>query len=130
MRAAFTPGSYWTADRKTASFEAMVITRDTPEMRAVMKAIADMAVESDPAAAAAAAAGTLEVLPALAEGLSRDRCIYRRGRRDDAPQLASLIVSGELPPFFRSPTLTAFLSSSTRGASSGPGVLSSMARTL
>ena len=98
-----------------------MITRDTPEMRAVMKAIADMAVESDPAAAAAAAAGTLEVLPALAEGLSRDRCIYRRGRRDDAPQLASLIVSGELPPFFLEPYIDGFLVVEHEGRLVGAG---------
>jgi amino-acid N-acetyltransferase len=92
----------------------MVAMRDTEEMQAVMRSIAEMAAESDPAAsdpaaAAAAAAGSLAALPDLKEGLSRDRCIYRRGRPEDTGQLASLIVTGELPPFFLEPYIDGFL---------------------
>lgn len=106
---AFTPGSYWTPARKQASFEAMVAIRDTDDMQAMMRAIADMAAETDPAAAAAAAAGSLAALPDLVGGLSRERCVYRRGRPEDSTQLASLIVSGELPPFFMEPYIDGFL---------------------
>lgn len=104
----FVPGEYWTPARKDASFAAMVATRDTPEMQGVMRAIAEMAEQTDPAAAAASVAGSLTPLPALMK-VSRDRCVFRRGQPADSDQLAALVVAGELPPFFLEPYIEGFL---------------------
>jgi hypothetical protein len=102
-QANFEPGSYWNAAQRTAALDRMIAIRDSDEMQAMMRAIGEMATEGDPAAAAASLAAAAPA-PTSAGTVSRERCVLRRGRADDAPDLAALIVAGELPPFFSIPT--------------------------
>ena len=104
----FEPGSYWDPARRTASLERMIAIRDSDEMQAMMRAIGEMAAEGDPAAAAAFLA-TSAPTPTPAGSISRERCVFRRGRDGDAADLAALIVAGELPPFFLEPYIEGFL---------------------
>jgi N-acetylglutamate synthase-like GNAT family acetyltransferase len=107
--AAFVPGGYWTRERAEAAFKQMVASRDAPEMQTLMKTIGEMAAESDPAAAAASMAESLPPQPVATGAILREQCVYRRGKLGDIPQLATLIVSGELPPFFLEPFVEGFL---------------------
>jgi N-acetylglutamate synthase-like GNAT family acetyltransferase len=78
-------------------------------MQAMMRQIGEMAAEGDPAAAAAAMAPGVMPHAVNETPVARDACIYRRGCPDDAQQLAALIVTGELPPFFLEPYIEGFL---------------------
>lgn len=95
----FTPGEYWTSERASEAVDRMRRTMESPDMLGLMDAIANgMDEGGDPAAAAAAMSG---VGTAKKDGaLDPAACVYRRGRVDDVPALAQLIVAGELPPLF------------------------------
>lgn len=106
----FEPGAYWTPKRKAHSFKQVVAIRESDAMQAMMRQIGEMAADGDPAAAAAAMApGVMPQPAAKGAAVVRDACVYRRGRPDDSQQLAALIVSGELPPFFLEPYIEGFL---------------------
>ena len=107
-QANFEPGSYWNAAQRTAALDRMIAIRDSDEMQAMMRAIGEMATEGDPAAAAASLAAAAPA-PTSAGTVSRERCVLRRGLADDAPDLAALVVAGELPPFFLDPYIEGFL---------------------
>jgi amino-acid N-acetyltransferase len=95
----FTPGEYWTPERATDAIARMRRINESPEMQAMMDTIAGgMDAGDDPAALAASMSG----IPAQAKTGRIDpaACVYRRGRADDVPALAQLIVAGELPPLF------------------------------
>jgi N-acetylglutamate synthase-like GNAT family acetyltransferase len=72
---------------------------ESPEMTAMMDAIASgMDEGADPAAVAASMSGVAS--PRKDGRIDAAACTYRRGRADDVPALAQLIVAGELPPLF------------------------------
>jgi N-acetylglutamate synthase-like GNAT family acetyltransferase len=104
----FEPGAYWTPERKAAAYSECVAIRDSDAMQGLMRQIGEAAAEGDPAAAAAAASGVVVSSDSPMRVL-RDACIYRRGRASDALEMAALIVSGELPPFFLEPFIDGFL---------------------
>ena len=105
----FEPGGFWTPERKTRSFDQVIAIRDSEAMQAMMRKIGETAAEGDPAAAAAAMAPGITPHAPNGTPVVRDACVYRRGRPDDAAQMAALIVSGELPPFFLEPYIEGFL---------------------
>jgi amino-acid N-acetyltransferase len=95
----FTPGDYWTPERARDAVARMRAVNESPEMTAMMEAISSgMDAEPDPAALAAAMSG-VGATPRTGR-IDLAACVYRRGRVEDAPALAQLIVAGELPPFF------------------------------
>ena len=95
----FTPGDYWTAARARDAVARMRSISESPEMTAMMDSIASgMDAMSDPAALAASMSGVAAARNTGA--VDPSACVYRRGRADDVPALASLIVAGELPPLF------------------------------
>jgi N-acetylglutamate synthase-like GNAT family acetyltransferase len=98
----FVAGSYWTRERADASIARMRANLESPQMQALMRAIADTTAPGEDPAAAAASLGlpTGGEVAARATVIDRATCIVRRGRPDDAPALAALIMHGELPPFF------------------------------
>jgi N-acetylglutamate synthase-like GNAT family acetyltransferase len=97
----------------------------SPEMRALMSGIAAAAAESgDPAAAAAGMAPAVAAAGATHGGaIDRDACIVRRGRLDDVPALARLIIHGELPPMFLEEFVEGFCVVEHRGEIVGCGGL-------
>ena len=95
----FTPGDYWTPERARDAVARMRRMNESPEMQTMMDTIAgSMDAGADPAAVAASMSG----IPAQPKTGRIDSAalVYRRGRVDDVPALAQLIVAGELPPLF------------------------------
>jgi N-acetylglutamate synthase-like GNAT family acetyltransferase len=95
----FTPGEYWTPERARECVARMRQISESPEMTAMMEGIAS-ATESggDPAALAASMSGVAS--SKSLQPIDPSACVYRRGRTEDVPALAQLIVAGELPPLF------------------------------
>ena len=99
MGDAFTPGEYWTPERACEAVGRMRTVMESPEMQALMAAIASGAADgADPAALAASMSGVATEPNAVK--LDPAACQYRRGRDEDVPALAQLIAAGELPPMF------------------------------
>jgi|CXWL01.1.fsa_nt_gi amino-acid N-acetyltransferase len=106
----FVPGTYWNIDRAAASHQQMVALRNSPEMQAMMQAVAAATEEAGDPGAASAILATSAVAPtATTRPPDRDSCIFRRGRSTDVPALVPLILSGELPPIFLEPYIEGFL---------------------
>jgi amino-acid N-acetyltransferase len=106
----FVPGTYWNIDRAAASHQQMIALRDSPEMQALMQAVAvDAEDTGDPGAASAMLAPDAPALESTTRPIERDACVFRRGRASDIPALVPLIVSGELPPIFLEPYIEGFL---------------------
>jgi len=107
----FVPGTYWTRERADAAAARMVATMESPPMQALLSGIASAAAESgDPAAAAAELTPVARAasIATAAGPIERDACIVRRGRIEDVPALAELIIHGELPPMFIEEFVEAF----------------------
>jgi amino-acid N-acetyltransferase len=95
----FTPGEYWTHARARDAVARMRALNESPQMTAMMDAISSgMDSADDPAAVAAAMSG---VVATQKDGrIDPAECVFRRGALVDVPELARLIVAGELPPLF------------------------------
>jgi amino-acid N-acetyltransferase len=95
----FTPGEYWTPERAREAVARMRALSESPELQAMMDAIASSAeAGADPAALAASMSGFAQQ---RGDGrIDLAASVYRRGRADDVPALAQLIAAGELPPLF------------------------------
>lgn len=104
----FAPGEYWTPQRAGEAARRASAALATPEMQAMMRAVADASAGgSDPASLAASMAN---VAPAAVGGdIRRESCVFRRGRAGDVPTLAALIVHGNLPPLFIQEFVEGFL---------------------
>jgi len=106
----FEPGSYWTPKRARDALVAMIASRDSPEMQAMMETVAAAgAADADPAAAMALLVGEGARPRASAGVIRRESCVFRRGRAGDLPTLVLLIAAGELPPLFLEPFVDGFL---------------------
>ena len=122
MGDAFVPGQYWTPDRARSAVRAMREQNESPEMQTMIDGIASgMGEGDDPAAMAASMSG----VPASrgAGAIDPAACSYRRGRLDDVPALAALIVHGELPPLFIDPFIEGFVVVEHQGVIVGCGGL-------
>jgi len=121
----FVPGAYWTRDLADASARRMAVVVASPEMRALMSGIAAAAAGSgDPGAGFASIAPVEPPRVATPGGpVDRGACIVRRGRADDVPALAQLIVHGELPPLFIEEFVEGFCVVEHRGEIVGCGGL-------
>jgi amino-acid N-acetyltransferase len=106
----FVPGAYWTPERAHMSRERLRASVNTDATRELFRMIAEAtAVSGDPAAASASFAPEGAPGPSSSAVVTRDTCVYRRGSPADIPVLATLIVSGELPPFFLEEIVDGFL---------------------
>jgi amino-acid N-acetyltransferase len=109
MAEVFIPGTHWTRARAVRAQAAMAALRDAPDMQAMMRAIAASSdAGHDPASAAASMSG-VDARARDVSAVEREACLVRRGRPGDEPELARLIVEGNLPPFFIEPFLEGFL---------------------
>jgi len=88
---AFVPGTYWTPERRHAAIDAMNARWASDEIQSMVNQTEHDFSEDLPIELVR---GKLAAVPA------RDRVRIRRGRHDDVPQLAALIVTGNLPPLF------------------------------
>jgi len=107
----FVPGSYWTPERARAAVAAMTREYESPAMQALLEQIATtMEQGADPAAAAAAMSATPSAgNRPTSSPIGPDALVYRRAIPADVPALASLVVHGELPPFFIEPFARGFV---------------------
>ncbi len=124
MGAEFIPGEYWTRERAADAVRRMSERMASPDMQALMQAIADGAAEGgDPAAVAASLAATAPAISALPAPVRAEACVYRRGRSGDEPRFAQLIIAGELPPMFIEEFVEGFVAAEHDGAVIGCGGL-------
>ena len=107
----FVPGAYWTPEHARTSCDRLRATVFTDATRELFRRIAEETARSgDPAAASASfAPDTSASRISATAGVTRDGCVYRRATAADIPALATLIVSGELPPFFLEEVIDGFL---------------------
>ena len=102
MGGTFVPGDFWTPERARDAVERMTAVMASAEFQALITEIATAAAAGgDPAALAA------QIIPSERAGakvthapIEVAACSYRRGRAGDVPDLARLVVAGELPPLF------------------------------
>lgn len=124
MGTEFIPGEYWTRERADAAVRRMTQQMASPELQALMQEIADGAAEGgDPAAIAASLAAPAPAATEEPAPVHADACVYRRGRPDDVPRFAQLIVAGELPPMFIEEFVEGFVAAEHDGATIGCGGL-------
>jgi N-acetylglutamate synthase-like GNAT family acetyltransferase len=97
MGAEFVPGEWWTSERAATAVRRVADAMASPEMQALMQAVAEAG--DDPAAAAAQMAPSAPPVRAIAP-VDHAACTFRRGQPGDEPRFAELIIAGELPPLF------------------------------
>jgi amino-acid N-acetyltransferase len=106
MGAEFVPGEWWTAERAEDAVKRVAAAMASPQMQAIMQAIAEAG--DDPAAAAAQMAAQAPPIRKIAP-VDPLACTFRRGRAGDEPRFAELIIAGELPPMFISEWVEGFV---------------------